>query len=116
MKGKLKKVLTALVALAMGTVFALSGCQPAEGTHGGDLGLKDYGLDEKYVPVAPDVQHSGKVDVHLVFGETLAAWENVVTEYSKLQSVADVTWAVFLQNDCLFAKRFIEFFCTQYGE
>ena len=85
MKGKLKKVLTALVALAMGTVFALSGCQPAEGTHGGDLGLKDYGLDEKYVPVAPDVQHSGKVDVHLVFGETLAAWENVVTEYSKLQ-------------------------------
>ena len=36
---------------------------------------------------------------------------NHFTEYSKLQSVADVTWAVFLQNDCLFAKRFIEFFC-----
>lgn len=59
---------------------------------GGEVNIEnDFGLDKSVLPVASPTTYTGKVDIHLVFGDTLPAWQSVVNEYNKFQPKVRVT-------------------------
>ncbi len=90
-KQKNVKLISKCTIVILSVVLLLVPFTSCSGTFGSEsgsaenLGLNDYGLDEQYIPIAPETKYSSTVDVHLVFGDTLPGWNNVVKEYNKLQ-------------------------------
>ena len=77
------------------TAVAFIGCKKQNDSSqstGGSVDIEEtYGIDEEYLPVASPKSYSGKVDVHLVFGDTQPAWKKVVEEYNRFQPKVRVT-------------------------
>ena len=88
----MKRILIFTLCFVCLTFFAACGNEPTSETSGGGQTEETYGLAEEYLPKQPDTVYTGgKIDVHLVFGDTLSAWNGVVKAYNRYQPKVRVT-------------------------